>query len=127
MNKRGVTIFWIVLGVLIVGGFGASFYMKTLPGKYDSLAQCLSDKGAKFYGAFWCPHCQAQKRIFGNSEKLLPYVECSLPDGKTQTQECIDAGVQQYPTWVFADGSRITGEQTPQALAEKTSCELPQA
>lgn len=127
MNKRGVMIFWIILGVLIVGGFGASAYMKTLPGKYDSLAQCLGEKGAKFYGAFWCPHCQAQKKMFGNSEKLLPYVECSLPDGKTQTQECIDKQVQQYPTWEFADGSRLTGEQQPAALAEKTGCALPQS
>ncbi len=127
MNKRGVTIFWIVLGILIVGGFGASMYMKTLPGKYDGLAQCLTEKGAKFYGAFWCPHCQAQKKMFGNSEKLLPYVECSLPDGKTQTQECIDAKSQQYPTWEFADGSRVTGEQQPQVLAEKTGCEMPQS
>lgn len=119
-------IFWIVLGILIVGGFGASMYMKTLPGKYDGLAQCLKDKGAVFYGAFWCPHCQEQKKIFGNSAELLPYVECSNPDGKSQTQICIDKGVEQYPTWEFADGSRLTGEQQPKVLAEKTSCTLPE-
>lgn len=127
MNKRGVMIFWVILGVLIVGGLGASMYMKTLPGKYDTLAQCLTDKGAKFYGASWCQHCQAQKKIFGNSEKLLPYIECSLPDGKTQTQACIDAKIQQYPTWEFADATRTTGVQQPAALAEKAGCDLPQS
>jgi len=126
MKGKGVTIFWVALAILIVGGFGASMYMKTLPGKYDGLAQCLKDNGAVFYGAFWCPHCQEQKKIFGNSEGLLPYVECSNPDGKSQTQICIDKGVQSYPTWEFADGSRLTGEQQPGVLAEKAGCELPQ-
>lgn len=101
-------------------------YAKILPGKYDGLAQCLKDKGAIFYGAFWCPHCQEQKKRFGNSEKLLPYVECSQPDGKTQTQVCIDKGIQQYPTWVFADGSTTTGEQWPADLAKKADCPLPE-
>lgn len=126
MKGRGVMIFWIVLGVLIIGGFGASFYMKTLPGKYDQLAQCLEEKGAIFYGAFWCPHCQEQKKMFGNSAELLPYLECSTPDGKAQTQECIDKEIKQYPTWEFADGSRLTGEQQPATLAEKAGCELPE-
>jgi len=126
MKGRGVMIFWIVLALLIVGGFGASMYMKTLPGKYDGLAQCLKDKGAVFYGAYWCPHCQEQKRFFGNSAELLPYVECSLPDGKTQTQECIDKEIVQYPTWIFADGSKMTGEQQPADLATKAGCEMPQ-
>lgn len=126
LKGRGVAVFWAVLAVLIVGGFGASMYLKTLPGKYDTLAQCLSEKGAKFYGAFWCPHCQEQKRFFGNSAKLLPYIECSLPDGKTQTQECIDKKIVQYPTWIFADGSTLVGERQPKELAEKTGCALPE-
>ena len=119
-------VFWVIIGLLVVGGFGASYYMKTLPGKYDGLAQCLKDKGATFYGAFWCPHCQAQKEMFGNSAKKLPYVECSNPDGKSQTQICIDKGIQSYPTWEFTDGSRLSGEQQPSVLAEKTGCTLPE-
>ena len=125
MKGKGVMIFWLILLALIVGGFGASFYVKTLPGKYDGLAQCLTDKGAKFYGAFWCPHCQEQKRMFGNSVKLLPYVECSEADQKTQTPICIEKKIVQYPTWEFADGSRLTGEQKPEDLATKAGCELP--
>jgi thiol-disulfide isomerase/thioredoxin len=119
-------IFWVVVAVLIAGGLAGSWYMKTLPGKYDTLAQCLTERGAKFYGAFWCPHCQEQKRMFGNSEKLLPYVECSTPDQKNQTQICIDMKIEQYPTWIFADGSRLTGEKQPEELAEKAGCALPE-
>lgn len=118
------TIFWAVVVLLIVGGIGSTWYMKTLPGKYDALAQCLTEKGAKFYGAFWCPHCQEQKRMFGNSAKLLPYVECSNPDQKTQTQICIDMKIEQYPTWIFADGSKLTGEKQPKELAEKAGCPI---
>ena len=95
------------------------------PGKYDTFAQCLKDKGAIFYGAFWCPHCQAQKKMFGSSVKLLPYVECSTPDGSAQTKECKEKGIDGYPTWEFSDGSRLSGEIPLEQLAEKTSCPLP--
>jgi hypothetical protein len=122
-----MTLFWVIIGVLVVGGIGGSWYLKTLPGKYDAVAQCLVEKGATFYGAFWCPHCQEQKKMFGNSAKLLPYVECSQPNGKDQTQICIDKQITQYPTWEFADGSRLTGEREPAELAEKAGCEVPQS
>ncbi len=91
---------------------------------FDTFAQCLSDAGAKFYGAYWCPHCQAQKKLLQNSTKI-PYVECSTPNGQAQTQICIDEKIDGYPTWKFADGSLGEGEQTLQELSEKTNCALP--
>lgn len=94
------------------------------PGVYDEFAMCLADKGATFYGAFWCPHCKAQKKLFGSSEKLLPYVECSTPDGNNQTQICIDNNIETYPTWEFADGSRLSGEIPLEQLSEKTGCPI---
>ncbi len=92
---------------------------------YDSFAQCITDAGAKFYGTFWCSHCKAQKELFKNSKKL-PYTECSTPNGQAQLPVCLDAGIEGYPTWVFADGSRLSGEQSFEKLAEKTSCPVPQ-
>ncbi|MBI2035942.1 MAG: hypothetical protein HYT12_04685 [Candidatus Liptonbacteria bacterium] len=50
------------------------------PGEYDDFALCLKEKGVVFYGAFWCPHCQNQKKLFGKSQKLLPYLECSIAE-----------------------------------------------
>jgi len=38
------------------------------PGKYDDFAKALKERGAVFYGAFWCGHCQAQKAEFGSSK-----------------------------------------------------------
>ncbi len=94
-------------------------------GKYDSFTQCLTDKDVKMYGAFWCPRCQDQKKIFGSSVNKLNYIECSLPDRSAQTEICIAAGIQSYPTWEFADGSRAQGELTFEELSLRSGCELP--
>ena len=122
--KSKALIFWVGVLFLVVAGLGVSIFAKQGSGQLDEFAQCLADKDAVFYGAFWCPHCQAQKRMFGNSAKLLPYIECSTPDGQSQLQACIDKEIQSYPTWEFADGSRLTGEVPLAQLAEKTGCEL---
>ena len=113
-----------VLGFVIIAALGYWAYYIQQPGKLDNFAQCLEAKGAKFYGAFWCPHCQAQKALFGKSKSLLPYVECSTPDQKDQTQICKDNKIEGYPTWIFADGSRNSGEMTLEQLAEKTGCSI---
>lgn len=91
---------------------------------FDTFGQCLSDAGAKFYGAFWCPHCQSQKKLLQNS-KRIPYIECSTPDGKAQTPLCIEKKITGYPTWEFADGTVKATELTLAELSEKTSCALP--
>jgi thiol-disulfide isomerase/thioredoxin len=127
MNKKTKNnILWLVI-VLIVGGIMGWFiiYQKT-PAPYDAFANCLKEKGAVFYGAFWCPHCQNQKAMFGKSARLLPYVECSTPDGRGQLAVCQDKKIEGYPTWEFADGSRESGEVPLARLAEKTGCSLPQ-
>ena len=95
------------------------------PGELDQFALCLGDKGAVFYGAFWCKYCNAQKKMFGASQKLLPYEECSTPDGRSQLPFCKDKGITSYPLWEFADGSRLNGVVSFEQLAEKTSCVLP--
>lgn len=129
MNNNA-KIFILIIGLLILGTIGLALLrsdgVPPGPGKYDTFATCLKDKGATFYGAFWCPHCQAQKKLFGASQKLLPYVECSLPSGQGQTQICTDKKIEGYPTWEFADGTRLSGEIPLQQLSDKTSCSLGQ-
>ncbi len=95
------------------------------PGKLDGFASCLKDSGAVFYGAFWCPHCRDQKALFGRSQKNLPYVECSTPDGNGQTQECKDKEIKGYPTWEFGDGSVKNSVLSLEDLAGITGCVLP--
>jgi glutaredoxin len=124
MEKK-YTIIIILITIILLGGIVAfaSWKNKSMP-DYTALAQCVKEKGATFYGAFWCPHCQATKALFGKGAQSLPYTECSTADGKGQLQICTNAGVKQYPTWVFADGSRLTGEQSLEVLAAKTGCSI---
>jgi len=118
----------IIVGVflaLIAGVVAFGIYYSKQPGKYDSFAQCISDSKTIFYGTFWCPYCQNQKKMFGKSAQLLPYEECSTPDGQAQLAYCTEVGVESYPTWVFPDESRLTGVVSFETLAEKTGCTLP--
>lgn len=89
-----------------------------------ALAQCLTDKGVKMFGASWCPHCAQQKKDFGTAAfKKVTYVECAVPgDNSQQTQICKDNNIKGYPTWRFADGSEKTGEQTLEDLASAAGC-----
>ena len=121
---------FIVVIVLLVIGIGVFTNKSQGPGKFDEFAQALKSGGAEFYGAFWCPHCQAQKAMFGKSAQYLPYTECSTPDGQGQLQVCKDHGITTYPTWFFPTGSTtpeiVTGEIELVDLAERTSCVLPE-
>ena len=125
--KNKSKIIWVVVGVLVLGGvIWAAVVLPNQPDKLDGFATCLKGSGTTFYGAFWCGHCQNQKALFGRSERLLPYIECSTPDGQGSTQICKDKGINSYPTWEFKDGSRESGELPLARLAEKTGCVLPQ-
>lgn len=115
----------IVILALLVGGGYLWYRGKTAPSRYDELAQCLTEKGVKMYGAYWCPHCQNQKNTFGNAWRFINYIECSLPNGAGQNARCNEANIESYPTWEFPDGERLTGEVPPRELAEKADCRLP--
>jgi len=73
------------------------------------------------YGAGWCPHCQNEKKAFSDSFQYVPYVEC--PD---EPQRCIDAGIKDYPTWIFPDGKKLEGEQGLKNLSQASGCLLPE-
>lgn len=122
--KNRIIIAVIILAV--IGVISSVIFYSAKPGKLDNFAKCLSEKGAKMYGAYWCSHCQNQKELFGASKNLLPYVECSEIGGQSQKKECTDAKIEGYPTWEFGDKSRLSGELSLEVLAEKTGCQLPQ-
>lgn len=124
MRKNLKYFIGLLASTAVIGGL---VWRKNRPAPLDGFARCLEEKGAEFYGAFWCPHCQRQKQLFGRSERLLPYIECSTPDGRGQLPVCKDKGIEGYPTWEFADGSRQSGELTLQELSEKSGCALSHA
>jgi len=96
----------------------------TTESKYDAFAKCLTEKGVVMYGAYWCPHCQNQKKMFGSSWEYVDYVECSLPNKAGQTEICKEKGIEGYPTWDI-HGEFHSGELSFEKLAELTGCVLP--
>jgi uncharacterized membrane protein len=86
------------------------------PDQFAALADHLRESGAVFYGAYWCPHCQAQKQMFGAAASKLPYVECDPRGTDAHPDACQAAGVQAYPTWVIG-GQKLEGEVSPADLA----------
>ena len=96
------------------------------PSPYQAFAQCLTNQEVTMYGAWWCSHCERQKKMFGSAFSDVNYVECSTAS-RTMNQTCKDAGIERYPTWRFKDGSSLDGEQTFETLAEKSGCSLPEA
>lgn len=125
--KASKIITWLIIIAVIVtiGVFGLGITGKTIdsgPGEYDALAQCLTEKSVKMYGAYWCGHCNNQKEMLGKSFKYINYIECSLPNNAGQTKVCQDAGIRAYPTWEFEDGQRIEGEASVEKLKELSGC-----
>lgn len=91
--------------------------------KAIAIAQCIDDKGAEMYGAFWCPHCNDQKKMFGKAaEEFMPYNECDARGDNPVTETCLELEVENYPTWIFADGTRIVGATPLTDLQAKTGC-----
>ncbi|MCC6509234.1 MAG: peptidylprolyl isomerase, partial [Pirellulaceae bacterium] len=80
-----------------------------------ALAKAIKDAGAIMYGAYWCPHCLAQKELFQDGGKFLPYVE--VTDANRQPNSIATSeNITSYPTWVFGN-QRLVGQQSLQALA----------
>ncbi|MBI2653057.1 hypothetical protein HYX00_06330 [Candidatus Woesearchaeota archaeon] len=123
IKKSSLTVL-LIIAIFIIMGCSTSGNSVTAPSQYDSFAKCLSANGVKMYGAYWCPHCVNQKQMFGDSFKFVNYIECSLPNRAGQTQACIDAKINAYPTWEFADGNRIEGELSFEQVSQNSNCKL---
>ena len=82
--------------------------------------ECIRDSGAEYYGAHWCPYCRKQNKLFGAEARYLPYVECSSKDGNRQLQRC--SHISGYPTWIFADGTRVSSVLSVAELTAYTGC-----
>ena len=87
-------------------------------------AKCLTEKGAKFYGASWCGHCANQKEMFGDAMQYVNYIECWDSANNTVIAACIDAEIEAFPTWDFSDGQRQLGELALENLSALSGCEL---
>ncbi len=128
MQTKQIIVIVGIVCIVIVGMIVAKAFESESPYHNDMLgefASCISESGATFFGAYWCGHCQAQKRDFGSASDIVPYVECALPGNEGQAEECSLAGITAYPTWVFGNGTKLQGRQTFETLANMTGCPLP--
>ena len=89
-----------------------------------AFAQAIAASGATFYGAAWCPHCTAQKQLFEDGARYLPFVEVTNPD-RSRNQIGEDNNITSYPTWVFDDGSRHEGQLTLEELSALSGIPIP--
>jgi len=118
----------VIIGAVIVAAFGAAYYFgyQKRAHKYDAFAKCLTQKGVKMYGAYWCPHCADQKKLFDASFEYAPYIECGVPGNTSKMQPvCTDAAIKLFPTWQFPPvGERVEGEIPLEDLSLRTGCPL---
>lgn len=134
-----LVVVWFVIYGVSKGGFSNN--IAVLPGvagettildnsaisdqdKIAGLADYLTEKGYKLYGAVWCSHCQEQKELFGTAADRLNYVECSTPDGTDQLDICVQENIEVYPTWGLPDGTKMPGVMTLQQLADLSGYQL---
>ena len=129
----------LVLALIFITACSSSQYSKE---SLDSLANCLADKNVKEYGAFWCPNCAKQEKMFDGSYDIIKgrgvYVECDprceVPEDELpmacrgivgQTSLCLEKGVEGYPTWEFTTGEILVGVQELERLAAIAGCTFP--
>jgi uncharacterized membrane protein len=105
-----------------------AFSIDTPSGEAEiELAKHLKSVNAKMYGAYWCPHCYDQKKLFGVAAlSEMPYVECA-PEGKdANPQACQDLFTKieketgqkaGFPTWEV-NGKYLFGNQSLEELAQ---------
>ncbi|KKU56027.1 hypothetical protein A3H89_03760 [Candidatus Amesbacteria bacterium RIFCSPLOWO2_02_FULL_48_11] len=121
MNKPVIIVVSLVTAAILGGGV----ILATRPSApaftgLDEFAKCLTSKSIVMYGAAWCPHCQQEKKAFGDSFQYVTYVECPA-----NPQACLDKNVTGYPTWILGDGTRLSGQQGIKKLSEASGCALP--
>ncbi len=121
-RKPKLRIIFYLLGLAVILFFVFKFVTyrpRVDTGALDEFARCLAQKSATMYGAYWCSVCKEEKKAFGISFRLVPYVECTA-----EPKKCLDAGIKGYPTWIFPDGRKFEGIQGVERLSQESGCPL---
>jgi uncharacterized membrane protein/glutaredoxin len=122
-EEAGQLVFsgFIVTAIVLTGTLGIYSNQSQLAAQSNTftvkLAKHLDAAGIKMYGAFWCPHCQDQKAMFGDAAKYLPYIECDPRGKNSQAQLCRDKHIKGFPTWEI-DGEFYASVQSLNNLAD---------
>lgn len=90
----------------------------------EDFAKCLTERGTKFYGTYWCGWCKKQNEIFGEAAQYLPYIECTDEKTGNLTSECQKEEITGFPTWEFPEKGKVVGFQTLESLSKLSGCKL---
>lgn len=128
-SGKKVAVIFVVAVVLMISLVYVTKNISKITGKAvadvetneEELAKCLTREGAKMYGAYWCGHCQNQKKLFGDSFQYIDYIECDAKGENPNPAACSSAGIEGYPTWVIS-GKKYPGEQSFEKLKELSNC-----
>ncbi len=106
----------------------SEFTEKSLPGntfssQEEALAKHLTKTGAVMYGAYWCPYCSQQKKIFGENFLYVKYVECDPRGENSNPRLCQYKGISKYPTWEI-EGKMFEGVYTLKELQKISGFEV---
>ncbi len=118
---------WIIWSIIVYGLIFLTFNLwPSETENYDSLAQCMTEKGVVMYSSFRCGVCARTKAMFGNSFKYINEIECHPQGPNAQTELCVAKQLQGTPTWIIElDGieiNRHTGFLTAEELAAFAGC-----
>jgi hypothetical protein len=84
------------------------------------LAEHLARRRVVLAGAYWCPHTSRQKELLGREAfAKISYVECSSRGYGGSPAWCLSKEIDGYPTWIFPDGRRVSGERPLAEIAKE--------
>ena len=86
-----------------------------------NFAKYLNDNNVVMYSAYWCPHCNDQKQLFGKKavEELL-IVECAKDGKNNQYKLCQEKGIEGFPSWEI-NNQIYSGTMSLNELAKMTN------
>jgi uncharacterized membrane protein/glutaredoxin len=118
--SKFVTLSGVIVGVVLF----SSVFLQSKGLNADSnnswqvgLAKHLTETGAIMYGSYRCPHCAAQKGLFGEAFKYIRYVECDPTSKEANLALCLEKGIRGYPTWEIR-GNFYTGLRSLEELSK---------
>jgi hypothetical protein len=85
--------------------------------RMDSLAKCLTAKGAVVYGSSRCSRTKRQIEAFGEAFNHIVYVNCIASE-----EACDAKGIRSYPTWIIK-GRKFPSFLSPTVLADLAGCD----
>jgi len=83
-----------------------------------NFAKFLNDNNIVMYSAYWCPHCNDQKQLFGKKAvEELTIVECAKDGKNNKYKLCQEKGIEGFPSWEI-NNEIYSGTRSLNELAE---------